>query len=303
MIDQNFIRNKAFETGFDACGFTSVKFLAKEHNYFVEWLRGKDLGRLEYLRKNIAQKTDPSKINPAFRSVIALLQSHNTEEKQHPDSFYKVTKYAFGRDYHAVLKEKMALLADIIQEASPGSEVHCFVDSNRLLEKAWAIECGLGWRGKNSLLVNPDLGTFVFIGVIATTIEIEPDPVLPDRCGNCRKCIDACPAGALAIPYRLDAMKCIANLNIEQNIPDSINANTHGWIYGCDICQEACPWNNSKKIKRSAVFQPNADLLAMRRSDWENLDEERFEQLFADSAIKRIGFEKLKSNIRNVANQ
>jgi epoxyqueuosine reductase len=293
-----FIKNKALSLGFDACGIAEVKFLSNEYNYLIKWLQEKKNGNLEYLTANIEQKTDPSKIDPSYKSVIGVLQSYANTATQHPQAFYKITKYAYGRDYHALLKEKLSFLSEEIKKEFPDAVMQVCVDSNLLLEKAWALQCGLGWRGKNSLLLNKDLGSFVFIGLILTDLELEQDELVPDYCGSCNKCREACPVDALEDAYQLNASKCISRITIERSDETDADKKTFGWIYGCDLCQDVCPRNKNKPLKKS-VFEPNPELLNMTKNDWDTLDKPTFKKLFKDSAMRRVGFEKLKSNMIN----
>lgn len=296
-ISSKYIKEKALEIGFSACGIAKADFLKEEHEHLINWLNEKKQGTISYLEKNTEQKTDPRKILPEVKSVIGVIANYYPEEKQNPDSFYKITKYAYPRDYHVVLKEKISKLIDEIKIIEPDALFQFFVDGNHLLEKTWAIECGLGWRGKNSLLVNKNFGSFVLIGIILTSIELETDVKQKDFCGTCTKCIDTCPVTAIEKPFELSASKCIANFTIEQR-KDASTKNTFGWIYGCDICQDVCPWNKNIPFAQLNEFKPNPELLKMTKSDWENLNEENFNFLFNDSAIKRIGFEKIKRNIK-----
>lgn len=292
----------ALEVGFSACGVAKATFLEEDHQHYIQWLEEKKNGSISYLEKNVEIKTDPRKISPDFKSVIGCIISYYPSAFQNPDAFYKVTKYAYARDYHLVLKEKLIALIDELKVAAPDATFEYFADSNRLLEKAWAIECGLGWRGKNSLLLNKEFGSFVFIGLILTSLELEADEKQKNLCGNCTKCVEACPVNALEKPFELYASRCITNITIEQktnNVSD--NRNTHGWIYGCDLCQDVCPWNQKLKPASQKIFSPNKEMLKLKKTDWENLNEEKFNSLFTESAVKRIGFEKLKSNVKKAS--
>jgi epoxyqueuosine reductase len=301
-ITAEFVKQKALAAGFSACGIAKTKFLEEDHKHYIQWLEEKKNGSISYLEKNVEQKTDPRKISSGFKSVIGCVISYYPLASQNSEAFYNVTKYAYARDYHLVLKEKLTALIDELKAAAPDATFEYFADSNRLLEKAWAIECGLGWRGKNSLLLNKEFGSFVFIGLILTSLELDADEKRKNLCGNCTKCVEACPVNALEKPFELYASRCITNITIEQKKDISAdNRNTHGWIYGCDLCQDACPWNQKLIPASQKIFSPNQEMLKLKKEDWENLDEEKFNILFKESALKRIGFEKLKSNIKKAS--
>lgn len=300
MITSDFVKSRALAAGFGECGIAKATFLEKEYKHYINWLKEKKQGSISYLEKNIEQKTDPRKIFPEIKSVIGGIINYYPSESQNTEALYKITKYAYGRDYHLVLKEKLTALINELKKAAPDATFQYFADSNRLLEKTWAIECGLGWRGKNSLLLNKKFGSYVFIGLIITSLELETDEKQKNHCGHCTKCIDACPVKAIEKPYELTAAKCITNFTIEQK-NDTSDHNTHGWVYGCDICQDACPWNQKLRPATDSDFIPNKEILEMRKEDWEKMDEEKFNHIFSQSAAKRIGFEKMKKNIQNVS--
>jgi len=294
-----FIKDTAKKLGFDGCGIASPKVLEKDIAYYNKWIADRKHGDIAYLEKNISQKADPLKILKSTKSIIALVQSYNPKVKQHPDAHYKIAKYAYGNDYHVVMKNKANLLIAALQKKNKNAEFKVFVDSNSILEKAWAARCGLGWIGKNTLLINKELGSYVFICIILTDLDLNYDELHEDHCGNCSACVTACPAGAIENAHQLNASKCIAYLTIENKSTEIAenNGKTKGWIYGCDICQDICPWNMEIPATKEAAFIPNPSLLKLSKKDFQNLDEKTFEKLFKNSAVKRIGFEKLKSNI------
>lgn len=295
-----FIKDLATKHGFDGCGIASPVVLNKDIEYLTRWIEEQKHGNIKYLEKNIAQKADIRKLSGNAQSVITLVQSYYPEKKQDENSTYKIAKYAYGKDYHEVMKTKAAELIQTLKKEYKSAEFRIFVDSNTILEKAWAARCGLGWIGKNTLLLNKKLGSYMFICVILTDLVLDYDEIYEDHCGNCNACINACPAKAIEKPYELNASKCIAYLTIENpkndNLPEK--GYTKGWIYGCDICQDACPWNKDIPFTREDLFKPNPDLLGKTRKDWEALNEKSFDKLFKESAVKRIGFDKLKRNIK-----
>ena len=296
-----FIKEKAKETGFDGCGIASPSILQKDIDYLTKWLSDRKHGNIRYLEKNIEQKADPRKILGKAKSIIALVKNYFPSEKQNDSAHFKIAKYAYGNDYHKVLKSKATVLVQTMQDKFKKAEFKIFVDSNTILEKAWAARCGLGWIGKNTLLINKKLGSFMFICIILTDIELEYDELLENHCGNCNACIEACPAGAIEKPFQLNASKCISCLTIEDypSEQENVQESSRGWIYGCDICQDVCPWNKDIPVTKEPAFKPNHGILRMTRNDWEKLDEKTFEKLFKNSAVKRIGFEKMKKNIEN----
>jgi len=301
----NFIKNTAKKLGFDTCGIASPIILEKDVEYLKKWLSENKHGNIKYLENNIEQKTDIRKLSGNAKSVIALVKNYYPEKKQDENSTYKISKYAYGNDYHVVMKANANKLIQALQKKFKDAEFKNFVDSNTILEKAWAARCGLGWVGKNTLLINKEMGSFVFIGIILTSLVLDYDEMNENHCGNCNACIEACPTHAIEKQYQLNASKCIAYLTIENSSPniEEEKSNTKGWIYGCDACQDACPWNKDIPFTQEPEFTPNPELLKMSKKDWENLDEKKFNKLFANSAVKRIGFEKLKKNIENVGIQ
>ena len=298
----NFIKDTAKKLGFDACGIASPIILEKDVEYLKKWLSENKHGNIKYLEKNIEQKTDIRKLSGNAKSVIALVKNYYPEKKQDENSTYKISKYAYGNDYHVVMKDNANKLIQTLQKKFKDAEFKNFVDSNTILEKAWAARCGLGWVGKHTLLINKEMGSFVFIGIILTNLVLDYDEMNENHCGNCNACIDACPTHAIEKQYQLNASKCIAYHTIENSSPNIEDGeiNTKDWIYGCDACQDACPWNKDIPFTQEPEFTPNQELLKMTKKDWENLDEKKFNKLFANSAVKRIGFEKLKKNIKTV---
>jgi len=294
-----FIKEKAIKYGFDACGISLPAILNYESSYLKKWLKNRKHGNIKYLENNIEEKTDLFKIFKNTKSVIALIKSYYCTEKQTEHAFYKIAKYAYVNDYHIILKNKTNEYIKELKTEIKNAELKIFIDSNYVLEKTWAARCGLGWIGKNTLLVNENFGSFVFIVIILTDIELEYDEVYNKNCGNCNLCVEACPVGAIEQPYNLNASKCISYLTIEDKNITKQKAKdlTQGWIYGCDICQNICPYNKNILPTNNSQFIPNKHILQMTRKEWENLDETTFNNIFKDSAIKRIGFGKIKKNI------
>jgi len=246
------------------------------------------------------KRLDPTKLVPGAKSVVSVLLNYYPEKQQEYELAPQISKYAFGKDYHLVIKEKLKTLAQFIEENI--GEVHgrAFVDSAPVMDKAWAKRSGLGWVGKNTNLIHPREGSFFFIGELILDLELEPDGPIKDYCGTCTACLDACPTDALIAPYQIDASRCISYLTIElkDEIPNEFKGKMENWAFGCDICQDICPWNRFSKPHSEPDFEPDADLLGMKKSDWEEITEEVFKELFSNSAVKRTKFEGLKRNLR-----
>ena len=306
------IKAKAKESGFDFCGIAKAEPLTSQKEYNEDFVRKKLHLPFSYLETNLEKRLDPLKIMPDASSVITVLLNYYPDKIIPEEDNFIISKYAYGNDYYTVVKKKMdELIKFIISKNHPSPEGEGpgvrlakalgFVDSGSVLEKVWAQRCGLGWQGKNTLLINKHAGSFFFIGIILTNLELEPDHPETDHCGSCNKCLEACPTGALEQPYQLTISKCIAYHTIENTLSETqeIHGKTDRWIYGCDICQDVCPWNKDIPPTKESAFKPNPRLLKMIKNDWEKLDEKTFEKIFKDSAVKRIGFEKMKKNIEN----
>jgi epoxyqueuosine reductase len=293
------IRSKALESGFSFCGFAKAESLDKDMDFFVSYLREKRNAGLDYLAREPEKRTDPRKVFDGAQTVISLLMNYFPGEILATDDNFIISKYGYGRDYHEVMKTRTSFLVKyLIEEHSPAM-AKAFVDSGPVLEKAWAQRCGLGWRGKNTLLINPSQGSFHFIATILTDLLIEPDLPEKDHCGNCHLCLDACPTGALEAPYTLTPSKCISYLTIKEKngISRELLDKFHDRIYGCDICQDVCPFNRFAVPHSTPEFFLPESLKKMRKSDWLKLSREEFELLFRDSAVKRTGYDKLMKNI------
>jgi epoxyqueuosine reductase len=291
------IKKKALELGFSAIGISKADHLEKESKQLKEWLENGFHGEVTYMENHFEKRTDPRKLVDNAKSVISVLQNYYPETTQ-PENTYQISKYAYGRDYHLVVKEKLYLLFDFIKTLEPDTNARIFVDSAPVMEKAWAAKSGLGWIGKNTNLISKEHGSFVFIGEIITNLDLDYDKAIKDFCGNCTKCIDACPTKALN-PYKLDARKCISYLTIEMKgeIPEIFKNQWNDWIFGCDICQDICPWNSKAKAHSEKDFNPKPEILTYLKSDWEKLSEDAFKETFKDSPIERAKFDGLKRNI------
>lgn len=299
------IRNKALELGFSACGFAKAGALEQEREFFMSYIREKRNAGLHYLEREPGKRTDPRLVSEGTQTVIGLLINYFPQETIPEENNFIISKYAYGRDYHKVLKERTRPLIRFMKNECGSLRSKSFVDSGPVLEKAWARQCGLGWTGKNTLLIRPGKGSFHFIAIILTDLVIEPDPAETDHCGKCHLCIDSCPTGALEKPFELNPSKCIAYLTLDEegDLPSEMKEKFRNRIYGCDICQDVCPYNRKAVPSLLPEFLPKPGMKSFRKKDWLKLSHEQFEVLFKDSAIHRAGYERLTKNIRFVADE
>ncbi len=296
-----FIKTQAKELGFEACGISKARFLKKESEEFKEKLQKGFHGDLTYLENNLEKRFDPRLLHEGTRSVISVLQNYYPEKLLPEEDNFKIAKYAYGKDYHIVLKNKLKQLVFAIENKINRSlNARVFVDSAPVLDRAWAVKAGLGFIGKNSILIRKNTGSFFFIGEILCDLPLEYDRAFEtEHCGSCTRCLDACPTGAIVAPYKLDARKCISYLTIEHKgkLPEDLKDKFNDWIFGCDICQDVCPHNRFAKPHHEETFLPNEKLFSMNKEKWKNLTEEEFKKLFKQSAVKRTKFEGLRRNI------
>jgi epoxyqueuosine reductase len=298
------IKQRAQELGFFYCGISKAGFLEEEAPRLETWLKNGSHGKMSYMENYFDERLDPRRLVPGAKSVVSLLLNYSPEETQPADT-YQVSKYAYGQDYHHVIKAKLRELHHFIQEQIGEVDGRAFVDSAPVLDKAWAKQSGLGWVGKNTNLINPKSGSFFFIAELILDLELEADGPIKDYCGTCTRCLDACPTNAITEPYVVDGSKCISYFTIElkEQIPQEVRGQFGNWIFGCDICQDVCPWNRFSKPHQEPAFQPHPDLPRMKKQDWEEITEEVFRTIFKGSAVKRTKFEGLKRNIRFVAGE
>ncbi|SFC88025.1 tRNA epoxyqueuosine(34) reductase QueG [Algibacter pectinivorans] len=294
----NFIKAEAKRLGFLSCGISKAGFLEEEAPRLEKWLNNNMNGQMQYMENHFDKRLDPTKLVEDSKSVISLLLNYYPAEEQNSNSF-KISKYAYGADYHFVIKDKLKSLLHVIQDEI--GEVHgrAFVDSAPVLDKAWAAKSGLGWIGKHSNLLTQQVGSFYFIAELIIDLDLEYDSVTTDHCGTCTACIDACPTQAITEPYVVDGSKCISYFTIElkENIPTEFKGKMDNWMFGCDVCQDVCPWNRFSKPHNEPLFNPHPDLLEMTRKDWEEVTQETFSKVFQKSAVKRTKFSGLKRNI------
>jgi epoxyqueuosine reductase len=301
-----YIRDQALGLGFSFVGFAKAGPLPEEAGNLQIWLSRGYHGEMAYMASNIDKRVDPTQLVPGAKSVIVLMHNYFAHHQQCDAEAPKVARYARGDDYHEVLKGKMTKLLEAIKLKAGDVQGRCFVDSAPILERDWARKAGLGWAGKNTLLIHPRAGSYYFLAVMIVDIELDPGQPIEDHCGTCRRCIEACPTNAiLPSGYVLDASKCISYLTIEHRspIPEQFKPNMQNWVFGCDICQEVCPWNRFSKPNEEPAFQPRAELLNLSKRDWQELTLESYYRVFRKSAVKRTKFEGLKRNIRFLENQ
>jgi len=295
-----FIKREAKALGFLSCGIAKAGFLEEEAPKLEEWLRQGRHGQMKYMENHFDKRLNPTLLVPGAKSVITLLFNYYSEEKQQDASAPKISQYAYGEDYHHVIKQKLRQLLERLRDNIGAIEGRVFVDSAPVMDKAWAQKAGLGWVGKNTNLIAKRTGSFFFIAEIISDLDLPADLPVVDHCGSCTACIDACPTDALTAPYEIDGSKCIsyATIELKEAIPTHFQGKMDGWMFGCDVCQDVCPWNRFARPSEEPAFRPSAELLEMNQRDWEELTEETFRRVFKKSAVKRTKFQGLQRNIR-----
>lgn len=294
------IREESKRLGFSFIGFAKAEQMDKEARQLEAWLKQGAHGKMAYMANHFEKRVDPTKLVEGAKTVVSLLFNYHTAEKQQDAEAPKIASYAFGEDYHFVVKHRLKDLMRFINENIGEVSGRCFVDSAPVLERDWAKRSGNGWVGKNTLLIHPKQGSYFFLAELIIDLELVYDSPIKDYCGTCTKCIDACPTDAISKEgYWMDGSKCISYLTIELRdaIPEAFNGQLENWVFGCDICQEVCPWNRFAKQHKEPKFEPHPDLLNMKKRDWEEITEDVFKEIFRRSAVKRTKYEGLKKNI------
>ena len=292
------IKAEAQRLGFLSCGISKAGFLEAEAPRLESWLKKGMQGEMHYMENHFDKRLDPTLLVDDAKSVISLLLNYYPSETQNPDS-YKISKYAYGQDYHFVIKDKLKDLLRFIQTEIGEVSGRAFVDSAPVLDKAWAAKSGLGWVGKNGNLLSKQVGSFFFIAELIVDLDLEYDTITTDHCGSCTACLDACPTEAIVAPYVVDGSKCISYFTIElkDNLPAAMKGKFDDWMFGCDVCQDVCPWNRFSKPHQEPLFNPNPELLSFAKKDWEEITEETFRKVFKNSPVKRTKYEGLLRNI------
>jgi len=294
----NLIKTEAKRLGFMSCGISKSVFLEEEAPRLESWLHKNRNGEMRFMENYFDKRLDPTRLVPDSKSVVSLLLNYFPSETQNQDS-YKISKYAYGTDYHFVIKDKLKQLLHFIQTEI--GEVHgrAFTDSAPVLDKAWAAKSGLGWIGKHSNLITKQSGSFYFIAELIIDLELDHDLPTTDHCGQCTACIDACPTNAIVEPFVVDGSKCISYFTIElkNEIPSEVKGKFNDWMFGCDICQDVCPWNRFSKKHNEPLFNPTPELMSMSKKDWNEITEEVFQKIFKKNPVKRTKYSGLIRNI------
>ncbi len=295
------IRNEAKRLGFSYTGFSKAEFLSEHAHRLEAWLNRGMNGEMSYMANHFDKRLNPALLVPGAKSVISLMYNYYTEKKQLDASAPEISMYAFGKDYHKVVKKKLRRFLQFIRDNIGDVNGRAFVDSAPVLEKAWAAKSGIGWMGKNTNMIHPKSGSYFFLAELILDLELEYDGPIKDYCGSCTACIDACPTDAIVKPYVVDGSKCISYFTIElkdEVIPREMKGKFENWAFGCDICQEVCPWNRFSTKHHEPEFEPSEQMLNMTKREWEEITEEVFENLFKHSPLKRTKFKGMKRNIR-----
>ena len=293
-----FIKKEAKRLGFDFCGISKSEFLSEEAPRLEKWLKDNNHGQMKYMENYFDKRLNPNLLVDNAKSVISLLYNYFPEQTQNTLA-PKLSKYAYGDDYHEVIKHKLNEFLLSLKKEIGNISGRAFVDSAPVMDKVWAAKSGLGWIGKNSNLINKKNGSFFFIAELIIDVELEYDGQIKDYCGTCTKCIDACPTDAIVAPYIVDGSKCISYLTIElkENIPSEFKNNMNNWVFGCDVCQDVCPWNKFSKPHQEPQFMNTNGLLNYTEAEWNEITEETFNLIFKNSAIKRTKYKGLKRNL------
>ena len=292
------IKNEAKRLGFISCGISRAEFLEDEAPRLEKWLKMKMNGEMKYMENYFEKRLDPRKLVDDAKSIISLTYNYYPEDLQNKEA-PKVSKYAYGMDYHYVIKEKLNFFLTFIKDKIGNVHGRAFVDSAPILEKAWAAKSGIGWVGKNSNLITKKVGSFYFLAELIVDLDLDYDRIESDHCGQCTACIDSCPTQAITQPYVVDGSKCISYFTIElkENIPKEFKGKFDDWVFGCDVCQDVCPWNKFSKSHKEPLFQSSSELMKMSRDEWNEITEETFNKIFKNSAVKRTGYKGLTRNL------
>lgn len=294
-----FVKTTASKLGFSFCGISKAEFLEDEAPRLEAWLKKGYQGKMGYLENHFDKRLDPTLLVPGAKSVVSLVYNYYPSQDLSQQSELKIAKYAYGEDYHVVIKDKLKTFLNLLQKEVGDVHGRAFVDSAPVMERAWAQRSGLGWIGKNSLLLNRSMGSFFFLAELIIDLELDPDSPVKDYCGTCTACMDACPTDAISEPFVVDGSKCISYFTIElkEEIPADVKGKFENWIFGCDICQDVCPWNKFSKPHQEPRFNSTSNFGELTQKEWREMTQEVFEKVFKTSAVKRAKFDGLKRNI------
>ncbi|BDS13742.1 tRNA epoxyqueuosine(34) reductase QueG [Aureispira anguillae] len=298
--NKRLIREKAYELGFSFMGVSAARELTDEARKLEQWLNQGMHGQMHYMGNHFDKRIDPRKLVDGAKTVVTLLYNYHSTQTQEDPTAPKISQYAYGKDYHTIIKQKLYSLLEYIQEEIGAVSGRCFVDSAPVLERDWAKHSGVGWIGKNTLLITKGEGSYFFLAELIIDLELEDDGPIKDYCGRCTRCIDACPTEAIHPEgYWVDGSKCISYFTIElkDELPQEMQGKFDNWMFGCDVCQQVCPWNRFAKQHQEPAFDPHPDLLTMTNKDWEEITEEVFRKVFKKSAVKRTKYAGLTRNI------
>lgn len=300
----NLIKTEALRLGFSMVGISKAEFLESEAPKLEKWLTENKNGKMAYMENHFDMRLNPTLLVDGAKSVISLMYNYYTPQKQIDESAPQISKYAYGQDYHEVVKEKLKTLLQFIQTEIGDVNGRCFVDSAPILERAWAAKSGLGWVGKNGNLINKKNGSFYFLAELIIDLQLNYDSITTNHCGTCNACVDSCPTQAIVAPSVIDGSKCISYFTIElkEAIPQEMKGTFNNWAFGCDVCQNVCPWNKFSKPHQEPLFNPKEELLNMTKNDWIEITEQVFNELFKKSAVKRTKYNGLKRNIDFIIN-
>ncbi len=298
------IKEEASRLGFSFCGMAKADFLELEATRLETWLKEQKNGKMQYMENYFDMRLDPRKLVEGAKSVISLLYNYHQPKSLFDSNNLKISSYAYGHDYHSVIKDKLKSLLRFIKDTIGDINGRAFVDSAPILEKVWAVKSGLGWMGKNTNLIHKGNGSYYFLSELVLDLELDYEYPVTDHCGTCTACLDACPTQAIIAPYQVDGSKCISYFTIElkEAIPVEMKGKFENWIFGCDVCMDVCPWNRFAKPHKEPLFEPTDQLSEMTKSDWIELTKDVFDHLFNNSPLKRTKYNGLKRNIDFIIN-
>ena len=297
------IKKILIEQGFVKAGCSKAQYLPEDHAHLLKWIAQDFHAGKAYMERDTRKRADPAQLVDHAKSVIAAIIPYYQNQRPACEPEYKISNYAYGKDYHEVIQKKLKAVADFILQHSESKNTKFYVDSGPVLEKAWAVRCGLGWVGKNTLLINPDYGSFVFIGIIITDIALDYDTPIAEQCGDCTLCIDSCPNHALTEPYTLDVRKCISELTQAKkcDLIQNRDVSTHSWVYGCDVCQQCCPYNQKISETKVPEFAISEKLKSITTEKLFTFNAQEFYEIFGETALNHVGFEKFSNTIQSIS--